>query len=144
MKPRLTVITLGVRDVAIAKKFYCEGLGWAPAEGSNEHITFINAGGVVLALFARQSLAADAKLEDKNAGGFAGFTLAHNVATRNEVDEALLDAKRAGAKILKTAEVAFWGGYSGYFADPDGNAWEVAHNPHWQLDARGRVMLPQS
>ncbi|MGZ3416640.1 MAG: VOC family protein [Polyangiales bacterium] len=140
MDQRLTVVTLGVRDLARARKFYIDGLGWKPANGSNEHITFFDMGGVVLALFGRDALAEDAQLPSAGTG-FGGFTLAHNVRDRAAVEKTLEDAAKAGAKILKTAREAFWGGYSGYFADPEGNAWEVAHNPFWTLDEGGRVKL---
>ena len=142
MKARITVVTLGVADLNRSRKFYCEGLGWRASSTSNDHITFIDTGGIVLALYPRELLAKDAKV-DPNGSGFSGIALAHNVASTSEVDEGLEAAQKAGAKILKPAETAFWGGYSGYFADPDGFAWEVAYNPHWQLDADGRVVLPE-
>jgi uncharacterized glyoxalase superfamily protein PhnB len=100
----------------------------------------MDAGGVVLALYRRKLLADDANMTSEGSG-FGGFTLARNVASKAEVDAALEVAKQAGATIVKPAHEAFWGGYSGYFADPDGHAWEVAYNPHWKLDAGGRVVL---
>jgi uncharacterized protein len=141
MKPRITVITLGVSNLERSRAFYVEGLGWKASTSSNEHITFIDAGGVVLALYPREALAEDAKV-NADGSGFGGITLAHNVAAKAEVDAALDAAVTAGAKLLKPAQEVFWGGYSGYFADPDGYAWEVAYNPHWKLDEEGRVMLP--
>jgi catechol 2,3-dioxygenase-like lactoylglutathione lyase family enzyme len=126
--PGLTVITLGVSDLARSRRFYCDGLGFSP-------------GGVVLALYPRDLLAKDAQLSPKGSG-FGGVTVARNVGTKAEVDAALDAARAAGAKILKPAQEAFWGGYSGYFADPDSHPWEVAYNPHWKLDAEGRVVLP--
>lgn len=141
MKPRLTVVTLGVRDLGAARRFYLDGLGWPASSAGNEHVTFIDAGGVVLALFGRDALAADAQLPAAGSG-FGGITLAHNVGSRGEVDAALEDARRSGGVILKPAHETFWGGYSGYFADPDGHPWEVAHNPFWPLDAKGLVQLP--
>jgi catechol 2,3-dioxygenase-like lactoylglutathione lyase family enzyme len=140
--PRLTVITLGVSDLARSRRFYCEGLGFSPSSASNDHIVFLDAGGVVLALYPRDLLAKDAQLSPKGSG-FGGIALARNVRTKAEVDAALEAARKAGAKILKPAEQAFWGGYSGYFADPDDHPWEVAYNPHWKLDAEGRVVLPR-
>jgi catechol 2,3-dioxygenase-like lactoylglutathione lyase family enzyme len=140
MDQRLTVVTLGVRDLARARKFYVDGLGWKAAKGSNEHVTFFDMGGLVLSLFGRESLAEDASLPAEGSG-FSGITLAQNVADRAAVEKTLEDAARAGAKILKPAQETFWGGYSGYFADPDGNAWEVAHNPFWPLDAQGKPQL---
>ncbi|MEZ4428943.1 MAG: VOC family protein [Nannocystaceae bacterium] len=140
MDPRITVITLGVESLARARRFYCDGLGWPAAPTSNEHIVFIDAGGVVLALFSRSHLADDAQVKDAGPG-FRGVTLAHNVGSRAEVDAALTAAVEAGAKLLKPAQEVFWGGYSGYFADPDGHAWEVAHNPFWQPRRAGCVVL---
>jgi uncharacterized glyoxalase superfamily protein PhnB len=139
--PRLTVVTLGVQDLARSRAFYCDGLGFRASGSSNESIVFMEAGGVVLALYRRKLLADDANVPAEG-GGFGGITLARNVASKAEVDAALDSAKKSGATILKPAQDAFWGGYSGYFADPDGHVWEVAHNPHWTLDATGRVVLP--
>jgi catechol 2,3-dioxygenase-like lactoylglutathione lyase family enzyme len=132
---------LGVADLERSRDFYIKGLGWKASSSSNDHITFIEAGGVVLALYPSELLSEDAKVSPKRPG-FGGVTLAQNVATKAEVDAALDAAVEAGAKLLKPAQEAFWGGYSGYFADPDGYAWEVAFNPHWTLDDDGRVMLP--
>jgi predicted lactoylglutathione lyase len=140
-RPRLTVVTLGVQDMARARMFY-EALGFRPSGSSNENIGFLDAGGVVLALYRRKLLAGDAHVSSEGSG-FGGVTLARNVGSRGEVDAALDVARKAGAAVLKPAQEAFWGGYSGYFADPDGHPWEVAHNPHWQLDARGCVELPK-
>ena len=141
MDPRLNIITLGVADLAGSLRFYRDGLGWQPSAMSNEHIAFIQLGGVILGLYSRASLAADAQLPAAGSG-FAGFTLAQNVATREAVDAALARALAAGGTILKPAQDVFWGGYSGYFADPDGFAWEVAWNPHLKLSASGLVELP--
>lgn len=143
MEPRLNIITLGVSDLQRSLRFYCDGLGWKPSSVSNEDIVFIPLGGVVLALFARDSLAADAKLAPGGGSGFAGFTVAQNVPSKEAVDAALAHAKAAGATILKPAEDVFWGGYSGYFSDPDGYAWEVAWNPHFTLTESGTLALPQ-
>jgi uncharacterized protein len=140
--PRLTVVTLGVSDLARSRRFYCEGLGFSASSASNENIVFLDAGSVVLALYPRALLAKDAKLSFKGSG-FGGVTVARNVGSKEEVDAAMGVARKAGAKILKPAQEAFWGGYSGYFADPDGYPWEVAYNPHWKLDANGGVVLPQ-
>jgi uncharacterized protein len=140
--PRVTVVTLGVSDLARSLRFYCEGLGFSPSSASNDHIVFLDAGGVVLALYPRELLAKDAQLSPEGSG-FGGITVARNVGTKAEVDAALEAARNAGAKILKSAQEVFWGGYSGYFADPDGHPWEVAYNPHWKLDAEGYVVLPR-
>ncbi len=141
MQQRLSLVTLGVSDLARSRAFYCEGLGWKASSSGNEHVVFIDLGGVVLSLFSRTALAEDARLSPTGSG-FSGVSLAQNVRSEADVDRALADAERAGAKILKPAEKTFWGGYAGYFADPDGHAWEVAHNPFWPLDEHGRVRLP--
>jgi catechol 2,3-dioxygenase-like lactoylglutathione lyase family enzyme len=138
--PCLTVVTLGVQNLARSRTFY-EALGFRPSSSSNESIVFVDAG-VVLALYRRKLLADDANIPSEGSG-FGGVTLARNVRSKAEVDAALEVAKKAGAAILKPAQEAFWGGYSGYFADPDGYPWEVAYNPHWTLDANGQVVLPK-
>jgi catechol 2,3-dioxygenase-like lactoylglutathione lyase family enzyme len=140
MEPRLTLVTLGVADVARARRFY-ETLGFVASGASQESVAFFPAGGVVLALWARKALAEDAGIED-SAGGFAGVALAHNARSEAEVDAVLAEAVAAGAKLVKPAHKVFWGGYSGYFADPDGHLWEVAYNPGWPLDGDGRIVLP--
>jgi catechol 2,3-dioxygenase-like lactoylglutathione lyase family enzyme len=142
VEQRLTVITLGVADLARARRFYCDGLGWAASPSSSDDIVFIPVGQIVLALYPRGLLAEDAALPPGRAGGFDGVTLAQNVRTRGEVDAALARAAAAGARICKPAQEVFWGGYSGYFLDPDGHAWEVAYNPLWGLTPDGRVVLP--
>ncbi len=139
MDQRLSVVTLGVADLARSRQFYEDGLGWKRGNTDGE-IAFYQVGGMVLALYSHTALAADAKLESEGTG-FGGITLAFNVGARAEVDAVLAEAKGAGATILKAGEDAFWGGYSGYFADPDGHPWEVAWNPHWTLDADGSVRL---
>ena len=140
MEPRINLVTLGVRDLARSVDFYTNGLGFRPAKGSNPDITFLQMGGVVLALFGRRALAHDIGVEARGTG-FPGFSLSINLRSRAEVDAAVAQAKKAGARVLKEPQEVFWGGYSGYFADPDGFAWEVAHNPFWELDAEGLVRL---
>lgn len=140
MQPRLSFVTLGVADVARARAFY-ERLGFRASSASTETVTFFDAGGVVLALFGREALAADAGVAD-GASGFSGVALAHNVATEEDVAGILAEAEAAGATIVKPSRKAFWGGQSGYFADPDGHLWEVAHNPFLPVDPTGRVTLP--
>jgi catechol 2,3-dioxygenase-like lactoylglutathione lyase family enzyme len=140
MEQRLSLVTLGVADVACSRRFY-ERLGWKVSGASNESIAFFQLGGVALALFGRAALARDAGLPGEGRG-FGGITLAHNVRAREEVDAVLARAKEAGARILKSAEDAFWGGYSGYFADPDGHPWEVAWNPQFPLRDDGGLQLP--
>ena len=140
MKQRLNVVTLGVNDVAVSTAFY-ERLGWAPSKSaSNERITFFQMGGGVLALYDRDELAEDAMVS-RWSGGFGGVTLAHNVSRREDVDAALAEAKTAGARILKSAQDVFWGGYSGYFADPDGHPWEVVWNPYSTFGKDGSLQL---
>jgi catechol 2,3-dioxygenase-like lactoylglutathione lyase family enzyme len=142
LEPRVTLITLGVSDLPRARKFY-EALGFVASGASQESVTFFPAGGIVLALWSRSALAEDAHAtDDKPGSGFAGIALAHNARSEAEVDAVLAEAVAAGARLMKPAQKVFWGGYSGYFADPDGHLWEVAYNPGWPLDAEGRVQLP--
>lgn len=140
MVPKLSVVTLGVADIARARAFY-EALGFKASRDSNASVTFFDAGGVVLALFARSALAKDAAVDDSGPG-FSGVSLAWNVGDEAAADAAMALALKAGARTLKPAQKAFWGGYHGYFADPDGHIWEVAHNPFWPLDADGLPQLP--
>lgn len=140
MEARVTVITLGVRDLERSQRFYESGLGFRAAPGSNPNIRFYQAGGVVLALFHRRGLAAEAGVPAKGEG-FPGFSLARNEADRAAVDRTLAEAEAAGATVVHPAVAREWGGYSGYFTDPDGYLWEVAHNPFWTLDTEGQVRL---
>jgi uncharacterized protein len=140
MEPRISIITLGVEDLNRSRSFY-ERLGWRRCMVNAEGIAFFRAGGMLLALYPRHELANDASLAD-DGHGFGGFTLAYNARTRDEVDSVLAEAEAAGAKILKPAQDVFWGGYSGYFADPDGFAWEVAWNPSFEIAEDGRVLVP--
>jgi uncharacterized protein len=139
MEQRLSVVTLGVADLERSRRFYEEGLGWRRGNRHAE-VVFFQLPGMVLALFGRSDLAADAKLPAAGSG-FGGITLAYCTRSREEVDAVLAEAAAAGATILKPAEDAFWGGYSGYFADPDGHPWEVAWNPEWTLADDGSVRL---
>ena len=138
MEQRLSLVTLGVADIQRSLSFY-EALGWKRANRHAE-VVFFQLRGMVLGLFSRDSLAADAKL-DTAGSGFGGITLAYNARSKEDVDAVLQEAERAGAKILKPAEDVFWGGYSGYFADPDGHPWEVAWNPEWELTEEGEVRM---
>jgi len=139
MEPRISLVTLGVADIVRARSFY-EALGWLAAGPSNDHVVFIQLGGMALALYGRDALARDAGLAPEGSG-FGGIALGHNVRTCEEVDACLAEAEVAGGKITKPAEDAFWGGYSGYFADPDGHAWEVAWNPHFPILEDGTIRL---
>ena len=127
MEQRISFITLGVADVARSRQFY-EVLGWTALPQSNPTVAFFQCGGIVFALFGREALAEDAKVAAYGEG-FSGVALAHNVREKNEVDEVLAEAEAAGGRILRRGEDAFWGGYTGYFADPDNYLWEVAWNP---------------
>jgi uncharacterized protein len=138
MEQRLSLVTLGVADLDRSRRFY-EAWGWS-RHGAHAEVVFFQAGGMVLALWSREALAADAKVPAEGTG-FRGIALAYNTRTREEVDAVLDEAKAAGATIPKPAEDAFWGGYSGYFADPDGHLWEVAWNPEWRMAADGSIRL---
>jgi len=129
MKPRISMITLGVRDLAAAVEFYERGLG-LPRRESPPEVAFFPLNGSWLGLYSRSALAEDATVSPEGTG-FAGFALAHNVASEEEVDEIMSQAVAAGATQVKPPQKVFWGGYSGYFKDPDGHLWEVAHNPHF-------------
>jgi catechol 2,3-dioxygenase-like lactoylglutathione lyase family enzyme len=138
MEQRLSLVTLGVADLDRSRRFY-EALGWRRSNKEAE-VVFFQAGGMVLALWSREELAADAHVPAAGSG-FPGIALAYNTRTRDEVDTVLGEAKAAGGQILKPAEDAFWGGYTGYFADPDGHIWEVAWNPHWTITDDGCTRL---
>jgi uncharacterized protein len=140
MEPRISLITLGVADMPRARRFY-EALGWRASGASSEGVTFFQLGGLILSLYGRAALAEDARLPADGAG-FGGVTTAYNVRERAEVDAVLEEARLAGATILKPGEDVFWGGYSGYFADPDGHPWEVAWNPHFPILDDGTIRLP--
>jgi catechol 2,3-dioxygenase-like lactoylglutathione lyase family enzyme len=128
MDPRLSIVTLGVVDLARAVAFYHDGLGYPLVDEDTDSIAFFDLGGVRLALYPWVDLAEDATVPPAG-DGFRGTTLAHNVGSRETVDAVLDEAVAAGAELVKPAQEVFWGGYSGYFADPDGHLWEVAWNP---------------
>jgi len=137
MDQRLSLVTLGVTDLARAKAFY-EALGWQPHPGDDD-VVFFQAGGFVLALWGRGELAEDSSVTDS--GGWGGITLAQNVRSPAEVDSVLSQAHAAGARIGRSGAETFWGGYSGVFVDPDGHPWEIAHNPFWTITEDGRTLL---
>jgi uncharacterized protein len=139
MEQRVSLVTLGVADLARARAFY-EALGWSTRAQPGDDVVFFQAGGMVVALWGRAQLAEDSGVAD--AGGWGGVTLAHNVRSPAEVDAAIEEARAAGATIARTGAETFWGGYSGVFVDPDGHPWEVAHNPHWTVADDGSVLLP--
>jgi catechol 2,3-dioxygenase-like lactoylglutathione lyase family enzyme len=127
MHPHISIVTLGVADLAASIRFYGEGLG-LERRGEEEGIAFFEMGSVMLGLYPREALAEDAEVPAEGSG-FRGFTIAHNLGSPAAVDAMLAEAVAAGAKLVKPGQEVFWGGYSGYFADPDGFLWEVAHNP---------------
>jgi len=141
MEQRISLITLGVSDLTRSRRFYEQGLGWQVSSSSNEQIVFFQVGSLALALYSRTALAEDAHLAN-GGDGFGGITLAYNVRRREDVDTILAEVQAVGARLLKPAEEVYWGGYSGYFADPDGYPWEVAWNPFWELREDGSVQLP--
>ena len=134
MKPRMSMITLGVRDLAAAVRFYEQGLG-LPRMDSPPEVAFFPLNGTWLGLYGREALAEDAAVSSEGAG-FEGFALAHNVSSEAEVDELMREAVAAGATQVKAPRKVLWGGYSGYFKDPDGHLWEVAYNPHFWVGPR--------
>jgi catechol 2,3-dioxygenase-like lactoylglutathione lyase family enzyme len=141
MEQRISIITLGVADLNSSREFY-ERLGWRCSMAASEGIVFFQAGGMALALYPREELAKDANISP-DGDGFHRMTLAYNARDRGEVDSVLEEAKASGAKILKPALEAFWGGYSGYFSDPDGFLWEVAWNPFFVIEDDGGIRLPE-
>jgi len=140
MEQRISVITLGVANLDRSKTFY-ERLGWKRSMPGAEGVVFFQAGGLILSLYPRRDLAHDAQLAH-DGHGFPGFSLAYNTRSREEVDAVLALAQAAGATLLKPAQTAFWGGYSGYFADPDGFPWEIAWNPSFPIAPDGSIHLP--
>ena len=137
---RISIVTLGVDDVARSKAFY-EALGWELAGTVGDEICWFRTADSYLGLFDRESLARDAGLRSEPTAEFGGITLAINVESEAAVDAAFEADTGAGARILKPAEATDWGGYSGYFADPDGHPWEVAHNPSFPIDEDGRITI---
>ena len=140
MEQRISIVTLGVKNLAVSRRFYVDGLGWKPVYEDKE-IIFFQIGGMVFALFLRDKLAEDFQANPAEFGR-APMALAYNVRTKNEVDPLMRLAEAAGATVLKSARQATWGGYSGYFADLDGFAWEVAWNPNWRMTPDGGIHIP--
>jgi uncharacterized protein len=141
MKNRINFLTIGVADLKQSIKFYTKTLGFPLFRPVKGDIAFlkINNGTMVLALYPKKLLAEDAKIKKIAGKGFGGITLAHNVSKKSDVDKTLNEIKKKGGKILKPAADAFWGGRSGYFADPDGTPWEVAWNPFIKFGADGKI-----
>jgi uncharacterized glyoxalase superfamily protein PhnB len=140
MEQRLSLITLGVGDLARARRFYEDGLGWTKGNHEDEVAFYQLGNGVVLALWARDELAHDARVADSGAT-FSGISIAFNTRSHDEVDEVMTQVVAAGGTVTKPPEEQVWGGYSGYFSDPDGHPWEVAFNPGWPIDEAGHVSL---
>lgn len=139
MEQRVSLFTLGVRDLARARAFY-EALGWRTGAQPADDVVFFQCGGMVVALWDRGKLAEDSAVED--AGGWGGVTFAYNTRSPAEVDAVIEEARAAGATIGREPGETFWGGYSGVFVDPDGHPWEVAHNPRWTILDDGSIRLP--
>jgi len=141
MKQTISFVTLGVSDLDRSRQFY-KTLGWQESSGSQENVAFFQVGNIAFALFGREFLAEDATVSSVGSG-FPGFSLAHNVASELEVDATLQEVVAAGGRLLRAGEKASWGGFRGYFADPDGFLWEVCFNPFFPLDEHGFVQLPK-
>jgi hypothetical protein len=138
MEQRVSLITLGARDLERARAFY-ERLGWTTGAAPQDDVVFFQAGCMVVALWARDRLAEDTVVEDS--GGWGGITLAYNTRSPAEVDALLDDVRAAGGRVVREGAATFWGGYSGVFLDTEGHAWEVAHNPHWTVNDDGSISL---
>ena len=141
MEQRLSLVTLGVRDLRRARAFY-EAVGWRSGAAPEDDVVFFQAGGMIVALWDRGRLAEDSAVDD--GGGWGGVTLAYTTRSPEEVDVVVAEARAAGATIAREPGPTFWGGYSAVFVDPEGHPWEVAHNPAWELDEDGSVRLPPS
>jgi uncharacterized protein len=140
MKQTISFITLGVRNLARSRAFY-HALGWRESSGSKAEVAFFQVGGLVFALYGRDDLAEDAQIVPTGSG-FAGFSLAHNVSSERAVEETLAEAVAAGGRLVRPGELAAWGGFRGYFADPDDVLWEVCFNPFFPMDEDGNIRLP--
>jgi catechol 2,3-dioxygenase-like lactoylglutathione lyase family enzyme len=140
MEQRLSLITLGISDLARARDFY-EALGWKTGAKEADDVVFFQAGCMVVALWGREQLAEDSAVTD--GGGWGGMTLAYNTRSQEEVDEVMEEARKAGARIGREPAETFWGGYSGIFIDPDGHPWEVAHHPRWTIEEDGALTIPR-
>jgi len=141
MEPRVSLVTLGVADLARSRAFY-EALGWSTSSKPEDGVVFFQSGTMVFALWSREELAKDSEVSDN--GGWGGVALAYNVASPADVDAFLTLAEKAGARIARPGAETFWGGYNGIFIDPDGHPWEIAHNPFWGLAENGDLTLPET
>jgi len=140
VEPRISLVTLGVQDLAKSVAFYRDVVGWSPSP-SPPDIAFFDLNGVILALYPQKELVADFGGEEDAGAVPSGSALAHNARSRDEVDAIFEGLRERGATIVKEPQEVFWGGYSGYFEDPDGHKWEVAHNPFWTVMADGRISM---
>ena len=139
MNSHVSIIGLGVNDLKLPTLFYSTVCGWKPTEASNENITFFQLNGILLSLYPKDKLAEDAGVSSKG-NGFNAFSLAHLLSSDKEVDQLFMELKKRGVDIVKNPEKAFWGGYSGYVADPDGSLWEIAFNPFVKMDSDGNLL----
>lgn len=139
MEQRMSVVTIGVADLALSQRFYEQGLGWS-LSSADEQIKFFQLNGLIFALYPWGALADDAQVSNERSG-FSGVTFAYCARSKEDVNDILKRAEEAGARITKPAQDVFWGGYSGYFSDLDGHLWEVAYNPYWKIDEKGNVYL---
>jgi predicted lactoylglutathione lyase len=139
--PRINLLTLGVSDIAASRAFY-QRLGFTASPSGSDDVAFFDANGVVLGLYGHDALADDAQVPRRAPPEFRGVSIAWNAASESDVDAIIAHAVACGARLVKAPQKVFWGGYSGYFADPDGHLWEVAFNPFFPLTAEGRIDLP--
>ncbi|HYQ56758.1 MAG TPA: VOC family protein [Draconibacterium sp.] len=140
MKPRLNVVSLGVKNLNQSKSFYKKALGWEPTKDSDNNIVFFNHGGIILGLYPIDKLAEDAELNPERSG-FSGVTLAINLDTIEAVQELYDKVIKNGASSLVEPRKTFWGGFDAYFADPDGHAWEIVWAPFWKFDKQGNLLM---
>ncbi|WP_430966556.1 VOC family protein [Spongiimicrobium sp. 2-473A-2-J] len=138
MEQRLTIVGLGVADLKVSTAFYEENFGWKKMDTNNEGISFFQLNGLLLSLYPREKLAEDAGVASEGSG-FKAFSLAYNTRTKEEVDALIEQLESKGVTIVKKPEEVFWGGYSSYISDPDGNLWEIAYNPYLPIDEKGNV-----
>lgn len=141
MRQKFNLITLGVNDLEKSLEFYEKGLGWKKSKSSTDNLALFSLGGIVMALYPRKLLAEDATVQDIPTG-FSGITLSYNAKSEEEVDQVIEEVEKLGAIIEKPPQKVFWGGYSGYFKDPDSHLIEVAFNPLWELDENDNLVLP--
>jgi uncharacterized protein len=141
LRQKIALITLGVSDLARATGSYEKALGWKKSSGSTENLALFDLGGYGLALYPRKLLAEDANVAELG-NGFPSVTLSFNAKSESEVDEVLSEVSMNGALVVKAAQKVFWGGYNGYFKDPDGHLIEVAYNPFWELTQEGGIKIP--